>query len=195
MASSRPNPPLRLFRTHRGSRSRAAVRNISTRDLPSISRARYRFNPFFLRSIRPAQAAGSDVRARREERMAHSPLRSDLDRDRGYGLDSAVGRSSRGDSRRGHHLDSTGSETLARRNPQYGDDPHRNTGRTQWQSRELDGESQRQAIWQVIAIRMTTGGKMKARDCDDRGALSDQRLIGSAPAHAKRKDGIDANSK
>jgi hypothetical protein len=34
------------------------VRNIPTKDLPSISRARYRFSPFFLRSIRPAQAAG-----------------------------------------------------------------------------------------------------------------------------------------
>ncbi len=37
--------------------------------------------------------------------------------------------------------------------PKYSDDPHRNTGRTQWQSRGVDGEGQRRAIPEVITAR------------------------------------------
>jgi len=39
-------------------RSRAVARNVRTRDLRSISRARYKFSLFFLRSICPAPAGG-----------------------------------------------------------------------------------------------------------------------------------------
>jgi len=80
------------------------------------------------------------------ECMAYTPARSNLDRDGRDGLDSAVGRTNRGDSKRGCHLDSSGGETLARRNTKHGDDAHCNTGTAQWQSRGVDGEGHRRAI-------------------------------------------------
>jgi len=49
--------------------------------------------------------------------MAYTPVRSDFDRDRWSGLDSAVGKPNRGDSKGRCYLDSTGSETLARATP------------------------------------------------------------------------------
>ena len=100
----------------------------------------------------------SYVRTRSAERMAYTPFRSNLDRDRRDGLGSGVGRTNRGDSKRGCYLDSTGSQTLARRNTNHGDDAHCNTGTTQWQSRGVDRESDRRAISQVT-IAFTVNGR------------------------------------
>ena len=78
--------------------------------------------------------------------MAYTPARSDLDCDGRHGLDSAVGRPDRGDPKGRCYLDSSGSETLARRRTKYSDDSHRNPGTARWQSRGVDGEGYRRAI-------------------------------------------------
>src|SRR5208283_3397643 len=90
------------------------------------------------------------VRARCAERMARAPARPDLDRDGRHRLDSKLGRPDRGDSQGRCYLDSTGSETLARRYAEYRHDAHRDTGTAQWQSRGVDGEGHRGTIPQVI---------------------------------------------
>src|SRR5712692_3853694 len=92
----------------------------------------------------------SYVRGRCAERLAYASVRSNLDRDGGHRLDSAVGRTDRGNSKRRRYLDSGGSEALAWRYPQFSDDAHRNTGRAQRQSRGMDGAGNRRAIPQVI---------------------------------------------
>src|SRR5882724_1005577 len=91
---------------------------------------------------------------RRAKRLAYAPVRSNLDRDGGHRLDSAVGRTDRGNSKRRCHLDSGGGEALARRDTKYSDDPHRNTGRAQWQSCGMDGAGDRRAIPQVITVHL-----------------------------------------
>jgi len=92
----------------------------------------------------------SYVPARRAECMAYAPPRSDLDRNGWHGLDSAMGRSDRGDSKGRCYLDSSGSETLARRYAKYSDDAPCNTGTAQWQSCGVDGKGDRRAIPQMI---------------------------------------------
>jgi NAD(P)-dependent dehydrogenase (short-subunit alcohol dehydrogenase family) len=139
----------------------------------------------------------SYTRTRSAERMAYTPFRSNLDRDGRDGLDSAVGRTNRGNSKRRRYLDSSGSETLARRNTKHRNDAHCDTGTTQWESRGMDGEGDRRAIPQMIkASPRTPGGQDETDGRYDRGAFSKQHARGSGPAHTNGEEiGIHAHNK
>src|SRR5437667_6474631 len=102
------------------------------------------------------------VRARRAECTAHARARSDLDRHRRHGLDSAVGRPDRGDPKGGYYLDSSGSETLARRYAKYSDDTHRNPR-----------NSSMAKPWRGCRRSPTNN------TANNRGALSDHHIMGS----------------
>jgi hypothetical protein len=81
----------------------------------------------------PSRTSGGKVTFEPGARSAwHThPLGANLDRDGRDGLDSAVGRTNRGNSKRRCHLDSSGCETLARRDTKHDDDAHCNTGTSQ----------------------------------------------------------------
>ena len=81
------------------------------------------------------------------------PLGQTFDHHGRHGLDSTVGRPDPRDSKGRCRLDSGGSETLARRYTKFGDDPHRNTGTAQRQSRRVVGKGHRRPIPQMIVAR------------------------------------------
>src|SRR5260370_35237324 len=60
----------------------------------------------------------------------------------------------------------------------------------------MDGESQRQAIPQVIAaLTRTTGGQDETDGCNDRGALSDQHIMAQGqPTQSGRTESMQTAS-
>jgi hypothetical protein len=80
-----------------------------------------------------------------------------------------------------------GRPALAWRDSDYGADAHCNTGGTESQSRGVDGEGDRRAIPQVIAVH-PNGGKDETDGRCGRGACSHQHNRGTEPANGKREE-------
>src|SRR5467141_2542213 len=123
----------------------------------------------------------------RSARHTHA-LGQDLDRHRRHGLDSAVGRADRGDWKGRCYLDSSVSETLARRYAKYSDDTSqsRNSSMAKpWsgcrRSPTNNTANDSGSHPELQEVQDETDG------CDDRGALAEQHIMGSGDHSGNRR--------